>query len=184
MAMLKGVNKALLISAGILAVLILIVISATFFTSSAPLEPVILNTISLRNVEDNVQRAQLISAIDEQVSDVENAALSEQWAKVTRCLGSGCPDSAFFDTIFVATSEYPSSIPNSDLIMNVLFVNRYWGDEERIVEFSKSMTAIDSALPELDNRKAERAWSKVVECNNECEEKNDLYFEMIHSLIQ
>lgn len=184
MAVLKGVNKALLVSAAILAILILIVILATMITTGPSVEPIILNTISLRNVEDPVTKAQLISVLDELVADTQNAPINEQWGRVTSCLGQKCPDDAFFDTIFVVASEYSPTLPNSELVMNILFVNRYWNDDEKVVEFSKSLSAIDAAVPLLNDREVERDWNKVVECNNACSEKNDLYFEMLRDTVQ
>lgn len=183
MAMLKGVNKLLLVVVGVLAVLILMVVAATFFASNPVAEPIIINSINLRNVQDPVNKAQIISAVDELVAEADNANLNEQWSKMTACLGQKCPDDAFFDTVFVTTSEFPNSVRDSDLIMNVLFVNRYWGDEERVVEFSKSLSSVDGKVSALGDRKVERAWAKIVECNGDCAEKNDLYFDMVLSVL-
>jgi len=180
MAVSQGVSKWLFAGVGILIALIVIVVLVLSMTKQPSADELIVQVIELRNVDDSVKRAQLISAIDEQVARKGSGNLAEQWERVTQCLPSGCPDEAFFDTIFIAANEF--SVVNSETIMHVLFVNRYWDDEERVVEFSKSLSEVDKTVPEL-SRQIERAWRGVVECNNACEGKNDRYFEMIGTLV-
>lgn len=180
MAVSQGVSKWLFAGVGILIALIVIVVLALSLTKQPSADQLVVQVVELRNVEDSVKKAQLISSIDEQVMRLGSSNLAEQWERVTQCLPSGCPDEAFFDTIFIVANEF--SVEQSELIMHVLFVNRYWDDEERVVEFSKSLSEVDSMVPEL-GRKVERAWGNVIECNNACDDKNDRYFEMLTTLM-
>lgn len=182
MAVVK-LNKFIIIGVSCIAVIALIIMFAALFSSDSSSDEIILNVLSLRKVDDSVQKAQLISKLDDLVLSSNNGPLQEQWEHVTECLSESCPDDAFFDTVFITTNEFQSSLKHSDLLLNVIYVNRYWDSEENVVEFSKSLAAIDKGVPELDNRKANSAWEDIVDCNNECAARNDLYFDLIEKIV-
>jgi hypothetical protein len=181
MAVVK-LNKYILVGVLSVAVIGIILMIGVLFSSGSSNEGIILSVLKLKDSDSSVQKAQLISDIDDLVVSADNNALTEQWEHVTECLATSCPDDAFFDTVFIIVNEFPE-IPNSELILNVIYVNRYWDSEENVVEFSRSLSFIDKGIPELENRNAERAWEDIVECNDACEEKNDLYFDLIEKIV-
>jgi len=184
MAVAKGVGKIVAIVGIILIVIIGIIIVSQIAGSDTPVKSIILKTIDLRGAsEDSVKRAQMISSLDTVVSKVDDPNVEEQWGKMTECLATACPDDAYFDMIFVATNDHQTDIKNADLLLNLLVVNRYW-DSEDVVEFSKSLSEVDTQIQNLQNRKAKGAWDDIVECNNECDERNNYYFELIRTITE
>lgn len=182
--MAKGVGKIVAVAGIVLIVIIAIIIVSNVAGGDPPVKSIILKTTDLRAAsDDSVRRAQLISAIDTLVAKSGDENIDEQWARMTECLGTTCPDDAFFDMVFVSTNDHQADIKNADLILNILVVNRYW-DTEEVVEFSKSLSEVDTQLQELGSRKAKGTWDDIVECNNECAERNDLYFELIRSITE
>ncbi|MBW3019127.1 hypothetical protein KY329_03010 [Candidatus Woesearchaeota archaeon] len=184
MAMAKGIGKIVAIFGAVLIIIIGIIIISKVAGGTPPVKSIILKTIDLRTSSaDSVKKAQLVSALDTLVAQANDANIEEQWTRMTECLAAQCPDDAFFDMVFVATNEHQTDINNADLILNLLVVNRYWGSEE-VVEFSKSLSEVDTQLQELNNRKAKSIWDDIVECNNACADKNGLYFELIRNIAE
>lgn len=183
MAVAKGVGKFIAVIGIVLIVIIGVIIVSQVAGGEPPVKSIVLKSIELRGNQDSVRRAQIISSLDTLIAEAEDPNLDEQWARMTECLANSCPDDAYFDIIFVTINDHQTDIKNADLLLNLLVVNRYWGTED-VVEFSKSLSEVDSQITELDNRKAKSSWEDVVKCNNECAEKDDYYFELIRTIAE
>jgi hypothetical protein len=184
MAVTKGVGKIIAAAGIIFIVIIGLILISKVASGDTPSKSIILKTIELRSAnEDSVRKAQTISALDTIISKADDVNVEEQWGKMTECLAISCPDDAYFDMIFVATNDHQTEIKNADLLLNLLVVNRYW-DSADIVEFSKSLSEVDTQIQNLQNRKAKGAWADIVECNNECDQKANYYFELIRIITE
>ena len=86
--------------------------------------------------------------------------------------------------VLVVISAFEAEIPESDVLVNVIATSKYWDDGDNILEFSKALTLSNEQIEELDNRKAEGIWQDIVDCNNECSERNDLYFDLIKTIMK
>lgn len=170
--------------AGFLILLFGIIVVAKILGSDAPIKPIILNGIELRNADDPVQKAELVSLLDELVQQAENEDLSDQWYRMTKCLSDGCPDGAYFDLVLATAAIYEEDLPQSPILINLIATNKYWSDPEQVVEFSRAMTLADDQVHELKSRRADSVWSDIVECNAVCDEKNDLFFELIEIIVK
>lgn len=184
MAVSRGVGSYILAILGIVVVIGAIFLIAKIVGGNAPIKPIIQYSIELRNTNDTVKKSELISKLDELIQQAENDDLTEQWQRMTGCLGTSCPDEAYFDLVLVVVSVYEADIPHSATIINLIATNKYWGDPEQIVEFSKAMTLADDQIRDLKNRSSEKTWQEIVACNAVCPERNDLFFELIGNILQ
>jgi hypothetical protein len=86
--------------------------------------------------------------------------------------------------VLVTVAQFEDQIPESAVLINIIATAKYWGNPEHLLDFSKAMSMANEQIELLDNRKVEKLWQLVVECNNACPEKNDLYFELIGTIVQ
>lgn len=184
MTVARGVGNTLMAIGGLLILLFAIVVLAKVLGSDAPIKPIILHGIELRNTDDAVQKAELVSLLDDLVQQAENDDLSDQWYRMTKCLSDGCPDDAYFDLVLATAAIYEEDLPQSPVLINLIATNKYWGDPEQVVEFSRAMTLADDQIRELKSRRADTVWSDIVECNAVCDERNDLFFELIGIVVE
>ncbi len=184
MTVARGIGSILLSALGIIVFLSAVVLGFKILGSNAPINPIISDTIDLRNAEDPVRKAQLITELDDLVQQAENEDVSEQWSRMTSCLATSCPDEAYFDMILVTVAVYENKIPQSALLINLIATNKYWGDPEQVIEFSKAMSTADEQVNELDSRNAAKIWSEIVACNAVCPERNDLFFDLINVIVR
>ena len=168
---------------GILVIIVLIVVGAKIFGSKAPIKPMILNAIELRQTTEPLKKANMISELDDLVSQADNAHVTEQWEALVECLATGCHDGLYSEFILAIALEYQDKLPHSALIINIISTNRYWGSES-VIEFSRAMTLVDEDIQKLDSRKIEKKWDEIVECNGVCAEKNDLVFDLVGLIMQ
>ncbi|OYT32886.1 hypothetical protein DRJ22_00490 [Candidatus Woesearchaeota archaeon] len=180
----RGRKRIVLSIIGVIIFFITIIAIASILGSNTPVKPMITTTIKLRTATEPVTKSQLISSLDTYVAQAENPTLTEQWNRVVNCLGEGCPDEAFSDTIFVLCSEYKKDLPHCKLIMNIIATNRFWNNTERVLEFSKAMTTADKTINEIGNRRITKTWDEIIKCNGKCAEKNDLLFKLIDEIIK
>ena len=103
---------------------------------------------------------------------------------MTQCLGTSCPDEAYMDFVLVTVTVYEKELPESPLLINLIAVAKYWGDQEHILDFSKALSMANDQIDSLKNKNAHKAWEEIVQCNNTCNEKNDLFFELISAIVQ
>jgi hypothetical protein len=168
-----------------LAFLIGIVISVFNAIGFAPSPSgLIEGTIKLRGMTEAVPRAALITQMDDNVRAIDNPAITAQWTVLSGCVaGSACTQDDYFDFLLMIAMEEPDEVPNSELIVNLLTVNRYWGQPERIIEFSKALTVANDQVRALQMQAIEGKWQEVVRCDGKCPEYHDLFFELVRLLI-
>ncbi len=184
MTVAKGLGNVALSVVGIVILLIAVLVGAKVLGSNAPVKPIINYGIELRSTDDPVRKAELVSLLDELIQQAENEDLSDQWFRMTKCIAQSCPDDAYFDLVLVTAAVYEKHLPQSDVLINLIATNKYWSDPEQVIEFSKAMTLADEQIAEMKNRRAENIWDDIVDCNAECPERNDLFFELIGVIVQ
>lgn len=180
----RGVGNILLTVTGVAIVIVTIVIIASVLGSDTPVEYLISKSIELRKAEDPVQKAQLITEIDDIITNSDSEEMLDQWNRMMGCLGTSCPNEAYLDLILVTTAEFEGELPQSALLINVIAAAKYWGDTEHLLDFSRALSMANEGIDELANKKARNAWQDVVDCNNTCPEKDDLLFDLIEILVQ
>jgi len=180
----RGVASILLSVLGVAILLGVIFLVASLLGSNAPVKPIIIDSIELRKAQDPVQKARLISELDDLITQSKNNDLKEQWDRMTQCLGTSCPDEAYLDLVLVTVSVYEKELPESPLLINIIAVAKYWGDQDHLLDFSKALAAASDQIDLLKNKNVRKTWEQVVSCNNTCPEKNDLFFELILAIVQ
>jgi hypothetical protein len=167
---------------GILVTAIAILLSFTTGESQVPeLIPTIVKLHQDR--ENPVEKAKDITRIDEIVVDIDNTAITDSWHSMLTCLKENCVPDDYFNFIMIIINEKSHELKYSNLVTNILITQRYWGTEN-IVEFSKALTAANTDVESLHDTAISGKWQQIVECNGECPEKDDLFFEMIGLLYK
>ncbi len=181
MALVKGVKivKRVLI--------LLLIIAVIFFIfklviAGPAIKPIASNAIQLRFEGDQLKKAKIISSTDSLIKKTNNKDVIEQWEKITSCLNEGCEDYQYFNFLIILITDYREEIPNSNLLMNILAVQRYWGTEE-VIKFSKAMSFADEEIEKMQNREIKKKWEQAVACNNDCPDKNTLFLKLIQLII-
>ncbi|VVB81702.1 Uncharacterised protein [uncultured archaeon] len=184
MAVQRGIGTVVFSIVGIVIIIAAVVIILLVFKSAPPAKELIYKTIDLRRAADPVDKANLISALDDLVAQSKSTDVKDQWDRMMQCLSSTCPDEAFLDMSLVTVATFENDVPESALLVNVIATSKYWGNAEHLLEFSKALSMANEQIQLLDDRKVEKLWQQIVECNNVCPEKNDLYFELIKTIVQ
>jgi len=183
MSLSKGVGSAIAGIAGIVLVVIVVIVLVNVLSSNPPATELIEKSIDLRNAQTPVERADLITEIDDLVAEAKDPEVLEQWERMLECLRSKCPDEAYVDMVLVTVVAFEEKIEQSPLLINVLATTKYWGKEEHMLEFSKALSTADDQIEELGKRSVEKKWEEVVECSGTCDENYDVYFELIKAIV-
>lgn len=184
MAVQRGFGTVIFSIIGIVIVVLAVFVILKVVRSEPPVVPLIYKSIDLRHAENPVDRANLITNIDDLVVDLNSKEVKDQWDRMMQCLSTSCPDEAYLDMVLVIVANFEADIPKSDVLINVIATNKYWGNNEHLLEFSKALSMANEQVQLLDDRKAEKLWEQIVECNNSCAEKNNLYFDLIRTIVQ
>jgi hypothetical protein len=184
MAVQRGFSSVIFAILGILVVVVAVAVIAGVLVSEPPVKGIIDKSIELRKATEPVERSNLISALDDLVLQADNQDVRDQWDRMMQCLAASCPDEAYLDMVLVTVAQFEDQIPESAVLINIIATAKYWGNPEHLLDFSKAMSMANEQIELLDNRKVEKLWQLVVECNNACPEKNDLYFELIGTIVQ
>jgi len=180
----RGVGSIIAAIAGVLVVVIAVVILIAVLTPNSNPSGLISKTIDLRNAKTPIERANLITFIDDEVAKLGSKDVKEQWDRMLSCLSDVCPDEAFLDLILVTTASFETEISNSATIINVIATVKYWGKPENMLDFSRAMSTANDQIDDSNNRAAKKTWGQILACENTCEDKNDLYFALIRDLAQ
>ncbi len=180
----RGIGSIVVSVIGILIILAAVVVIAKVMGSDAPYRPIIYKTIELRKAASPVEKANLITNIDDLVVQADSVEVKDQWDRMMQCLATACPDEAYLDMVLVTVAAFEQDIPESAVLINVIATAKYWGDPNHLLDFSKALSIANDQIESLDNRKAEKVWEQIVECNGVCPEKNDLYFDLIGIIVQ
>ena len=145
--------------------------------------PLIANIAELRNsAGDPVKKAKLVSDIDDLAAD-STEAVQDQWSFMTECLPTGCVDDEFLNMILIVAQEEKDKLLQADSITNVIIAHRFWGGED-VVEFSRALSEANDAIDLIKSKQVRSKWDEIVECNGECPQMNDLFFEIVVLLVQ
>lgn len=184
MAVQRGLSGVFVSIVGIIILLVAVVVIAKVLGSDAPIKPLIYKSLELRKAEGSVERAGLISSLDDLVVQSDNEEVQAQWDRMTSCLGSSCPDEAYLDMILVVVANFEDELPESGLLVNIIATAKYWDDSEHLLDFSRALSIANEQIDSLDSKRARKAWDAVVDCDNVCPEKFDLYFDLIEAVVQ
>lgn len=167
----------------IVILLVLVVVIRSFKPGPSPVQ-VMLDVMALRTTNDTVMRAQLIASLDEDVKRLDSDAVRAQWSVMTGCIAANaCSQDDFFDFLLVVAVENRDDVPNADLIVNAVIVNRYWGDQNKIIEFSRALSDANEQVDAVHLRTVKSKWDEVVKCNGRCKEYHELFFDFVKLLL-
>ncbi len=142
------------------------------------------DAMELRATNDTVARAELITKMDKSVNLLESAGISAQWASLSACVAANsCNQDDYFDFLLMVAVERPKEVPRADLIVNAITANRYWGNSEKIIEFSNALSEANRQVEELNLRTIRNKWQEIIQCDGKCANFHDLFFELIRLLL-
>lgn len=143
---------------------------------------IILNTLTLHNGNlDVVKRSTLITQTDDLVKQTGNKKIVSDWKELSECISQGCRNSQYFNFIITVSEE--EKVPDSDLILNLIRTYKYWNSAPDLLDFSKAMTEVNNAVDLFASRSVTKAWGEIVKCNGQCDDMDDLYFDMIRAIV-
>lgn len=154
------------------------------FFSSPSVTVLMMDTITLSGTNDTVKRAALITSMDESVAGLKNAAIAAQWSTLTDCIaGTVCTQDDYFDFLLIIAMEKNDDVPHAQLIADVIIANRYWGNAEKIIEFSKALSSANEEIELLGLKTVRNKWQEIVYCDGKCPEFHQQFFEFIRLLL-
>ncbi|MBN1644995.1 hypothetical protein JW851_03080 [Candidatus Woesearchaeota archaeon] len=173
---------------GVICAMILIAVIfalVSLFSGKYTAKPLILNTINLRaNFDNPVARAEAITEINKIVADLNDAGINEGWRAMAACIPETCSDDEYMNFILSAVNNRPKDIEYSEIIKELVKVHRFWGDSTNVIVFSQSLTNTNNLVNELHFSTAVNAWNRIVECNGECEDYDNLFFDLIKIIVE
>ncbi|RMD57648.1 hypothetical protein D6825_03445 [Candidatus Woesearchaeota archaeon] len=184
MAISRGVLNILISIIGITIILAAIILIASLFGSDAPIKPIIRTGIELRDSKNPVEKAKLITELDDLIAQADNPDLSEQWDRMMACLQKTCPDEAYLDLVLVTATSFEDELAESPVLINIITAAKYWDDPDHLLEFSRALSLASDQIESQSSRPVRNAWEKVIACNNTCPERNDNLFEVIKNIAQ
>lgn len=169
----------------LVAIVFLTVLIAFLFSGGGPAPgDILLSTIILHSTNESVARAELITAIDTAVKGTSNDAISAQWNTLTQCIAdNSCTQDDYFDLVLIIAIEKKDDVPHAGLISNAITVNRYWGNQERILEFSKALSDANAQVDLLASKPVTNKWREIVACDGKCPEFHNLFFEFLRLVL-
>ncbi|MBI4017026.1 MAG: hypothetical protein HY363_05030 [Candidatus Aenigmarchaeota archaeon] len=160
----------------------LVILLSSFFSREPPYRRIILNAIELRNVGNNsVAKARLVSELDSLVQQTKHTEVKTHWQRLTECMAE-CSDDTYFDLVVASAIEGQETVPNAKLVGDLVVTNRFWGAND-VVEFSRALASADEAIGQMRSKMFDRQWGAVIACDGKCEEKNDLFFDLIRVVV-
>ncbi len=176
-------KKVITSGLGLIIIIAAIVIVFISLQGPPPVQELVLEVIELRYAGDEpIKKAGRIAKIDSYVERMDNEDIEDAWNGLESCLQGQCVDDDYFNFLYVIFTEERESIKNSEILINLIRINRYWGSED-VIEFSKSLSMVNDAIEEMDKKEIEKNWEKIVECNHACENENDLFFDLIKEMV-
>ncbi len=154
------------------------------FSEKASPPELMVDAMELRATNDTVARAELITEMDKSVKLLESDGISAQWASLSACIAANsCNQDDYFDFLLMIAVEKPKEVPHSALVINAITANRYWGNSEKIIEFSNALSEANRQVEELDLRTVRNKWQEIIQCDGKCAGFHNLFFEFIRLLL-
>ena len=169
---------------GILFLLGIIFFAAELIRGEPPVNKLMTSTIALQNNKETVQRAKAITEMDQMVRKLESDAIEAQWSALTACIAiDTCTQDDYFDFLLMIAIERQNDVPNAGLIINAITVNRYWGNSDKILDFSRSLSEANDQVAALQLKIIANKWLEIIYCDGKCKEFHTLFFEFIRLLL-
>lgn len=171
----------------IIAILFLIALvwgAVQLFSETPSPTQLMIDAITLRTTNDTVTRSDIITEMDRQVKMIESQGITTQWASLGTCIAAGsCNQDDYFDFLLMVAVEKQKEVPNSAIIVNAVTANRYWGNSDKILDFSKSLSEANQQVDDLDIRSIKNKWQEIIQCDGKCAQFHSLFFEFIRLLL-
>jgi hypothetical protein len=143
-----------------------------------------MDAITLRTTNDTVGRAEIITEMDRQVKMIKSDGISAQWASLSACIAANsCNQDDYFDFLLMISIEKQKEVPHADIIVNAVTSNRYWGNSEKIIDFSNALSAANTQVDDLDLRTIRNKWQEIIQCDGKCPQFHELFFDFIRLLL-
>jgi len=169
---------------GLLFLFAIIYTLVQVFSSAPSPTELMLSTITLRSTNDTVHRAELITDMDTTVRELESEPIAAQWSTLTECIAPNtCTQDDYFDFLLMVATERPKEVAHADLIANAIAVNRYWGNSERIIEFSKALSDANDQVAGVELKSVRNKWQEIIYCDGKCANYHDLFFDFTRLLL-
>jgi len=177
----KDKNKGnTLIVVGVVLVLVTIVAIIALWGGDST-DELMLNIVSLRKgPTEVVKRSALITRTNEIIDDIGNKRIKSEWDGLADCMTKGCTDIDYYN--FLVTVITQKNVKHGDLLYNLILVNKYWGTAE-IIDFSQATTNVENEVKNLGSREVSKKWSEIIQCDGKCDDKDDLFFQMIKLVV-
>jgi hypothetical protein len=165
--------------------LIALIISAwQMFKEKPSPAQLMIDAMTLRTTNDTVGRAEIITEMDRQVKMIKSNGITAQWASLSACIAANsCNQDDYFDFLLMIAVEKPKEAPHSEIIVNAITANRYWGNSEKILEFSKALSDANAQVDDLGLKTVRNKWQEIIQCDGKCPRYHDLFFEFVRLLI-
>lgn len=146
-----------------------------------PTDELMLNIVTLRKgPTEVVKRSALITQTNDIIVDLGNKRIKNEWDGLAECMTKGCTDVDYYN--FLVTVITQRNVKHSELLYNLILVNKYWGTAE-IIDFSQAMTIVNQEVESLGSREVAKKWNEIIACDGRCANKDDLFFEMIKMIV-
>ncbi|MEM4240361.1 MAG: hypothetical protein QXM31_03895 [Candidatus Woesearchaeota archaeon] len=143
-----------------------------------------MDAMSLRTTNDTVGMAEIITEMDRQIGMMKSPGISAQWASLSACIAANsCNQDDYFDFLLMVAVEKPKEVPHAEIIVNAITANRYWGNSEKIIEFSNALSEANRQVEELNLRTVRNKWQEIIQCDGKCSQFHELFFEFIRLLL-
>ncbi len=143
-----------------------------------------IDAMTLRTTNDTVGRAEIITEMDRQVGMIQSQGISAQWASLNSCLAANsCNQDDYFDFLLMVSVERAKEVPHSAVIVNAITANRYWGNSEKILDFSKALADANQQVDDLDLRTIKNKWQEIIQCDGKCANFHNNFFDFIRLLL-
>jgi len=154
------------------------------FREKASPTQMMFDAMKLRETNATVSRAELVTELDKSVSLLESSGVSAQWASLSACIAANsCDQDDYFDFLLMVAVERQKEVPHASLIVNAITANRYWGNSEKIIEFSNALSEANRQVEELNIRVIRNKWQEIIQCDGKCSQFHELFFELIRLLL-
>lgn len=171
----------------VIAVLFLIALiwgAVQVFSEKPSPTQLMIDAITLRTTNDTISKAQVITEMDRQVKMIDSQGITTQWDLLRICIAAGsCSQDDYFDFLLMIAVEKQDEVPNAPIIVNAITANRYWGNSEKILDFSKSLADANQQVDELGIRAIKNKWQEVIQCDGKCADFHSLFFDFIRLLL-
>ncbi|MDO8660848.1 MAG: hypothetical protein Q7K43_03090 [Candidatus Woesearchaeota archaeon] len=152
---------------------------STNITSRSNLLSLVLDLRQAHQKKNIIDVANLVTDINNAVSQIKNNALSQSWETLALCLASSCSDAQFLEFVRVIALQGGTSY--NQLILEFMTADKYW-NTENTVRFSEAVTNVNNEVQHLNKTSLVSAWKSAVDCSGSCSSKTSAMFGFLEEL--